>query len=123
MSESYFFFFLQFQNVGSEYWTCSECSCAQSFHTCPEHPDVASLFEYDGSQSILDDDNLYLEEVLRAKAKAKERQRSRSLSPKRRGEIEENLRRRRSKSLSRSQERLPQKRFLVFTTSSLYILY
>ncbi|RXG73387.1 hypothetical protein Avbf_03674, partial [Armadillidium vulgare] len=101
-----------FQNAGSEYWTCSECSCAQSFYTCPEHPDVASLFEYDGSQSILDDEKLYLDEVLRAKAKAKERQRSRSLSPRRRGEIEENLRRRRSKSLSRSQEKLTQKRSL-----------
>ncbi|XP_068215232.1 uncharacterized protein [Palaemon carinicauda] len=86
------------QESGSEYWTCSECTCTSSgtFYTCPECRSLQDLFVFDDTRPPSEEE-LPLDEILRR------RSRSRSKSKGRDGVSKS----RRSRSRSRSSSKGP----------------
>ena len=66
----------------NEYWTCSEGSWADTYCTCAEDLDfpVQSIFDFSGPSELLDDDTVYLDDLLQ-KSTIRSKVRSRSLPP------------------------------------------
>ncbi|XP_066957162.1 uncharacterized protein [Macrobrachium rosenbergii] len=88
------------QESGSEYWTCSDCTCTSTgtFYTCPECRSLQDLFVFDETRPPSEEE-LPLDEILRRRS----RSRSKSGSKGRDGVSKS----RRSRSRSRSSSKGP----------------